>query len=461
MTQGRGARVYQGQDKPDNHDETVKRNELVLNYTPLVKRIALHLKNRMPDSVNLEDLIQAGMVGLIDAANNYKNSQGAAFATYASIRIRGAILDDLRSTDWLPRSAHTNNRRLREAYFRLSQRFGRRPTDKEMIEDLNVTSDEYHRMVLDQSIGQITAIEDLGVPEEVISDKPFSESASYAPEDHYYEGIFIEQFKKALAHAIATLPDRDRLVVTLYYLKQMNLREIGQIINVSESRTCQIIAMAMSQLRDKMLEWAGIKQETPFDEPPSKRYRHRSRHQAQQEEKTPRPRKLQDALVEGALPVKKRKKGSESSLLFDEHGEISMRTRHGETIAALQEQGAKKDTSYANSAAYRHKADGSVTVQEVRNKGVGSASAMAYVPPSLNRLEDVAAARKSQQKEEQQREAMESAAAFAAEMFAAADRAADGVAENEADAVDAIVSKSAQTKKASAATTKLRSVSSS
>jgi len=225
-------------------------NTLVERYAPLVKRIGLHLMARLPSSVQLDDLLQSGMIGLLEAARNYDGSKGASFETYAGIRIRGAMIDEIRSGDWVPRSVHRNSRRISDAIVTIEQRSGRDARDNDIATELGVSLDEYHSMLNDAACGRLVGIEDLGVSEDVIHSVEEHESANIA-----FSSVVDDKFQAALAEGIRHLPEREALVLSLYYEEELNLKEIGQILNVSESRVSQIHSQAMHRLRAKMKDW--------------------------------------------------------------------------------------------------------------------------------------------------------------------------------------------------------------
>lgn len=225
-------------------------NTLVERYAPLVKRIGLHLMARLPSSVQLDDLLQSGMIGLLEAARNYDGSKGASFETYAGIRIRGAMIDEIRSGDWVPRSVHRNSRRISDAIVTIEQRSGRDARDNDIATELGVSLDEYHSMLNDAACGRLVGIEDLGVSEDVIHSVEEHESANIA-----FSSVVDDKFQAALAEGIRHLPEREALVLSLYYEEELNLKEIGQILTVSESRVSQIHSQAMHRLRAKMKDW--------------------------------------------------------------------------------------------------------------------------------------------------------------------------------------------------------------
>ncbi len=224
-------------------------NALIERHAQLVKRIGLHLMARLPSSVQLDDLIQAGMIGLLEAARNYDGGKGASFETYAGIRIRGSMIDEIRRGDWVPRSVHRNTRRISDAIGVVEQLCGRDAKDVEVAQTMGVSLDEYHSMLNEAACGRVVGIEDLGVSDDALTD------ASDADDNRTFTGIARERFQQALAEGITHLPEREALVLSLYYDEEMNLKEIGQILNVSESRISQIHSQAMHRLRARMKDW--------------------------------------------------------------------------------------------------------------------------------------------------------------------------------------------------------------
>jgi len=231
------------------HAYSVDKSVLLEQHTVLVKRIAYHLLARLPASVLVDDLIQSGMIGLFEAANNFDNSKGASFETFAGIRIRGAMLDEIRRGDWTPRSVHKNSRMISDAIKKLEAELGRDVTDVEVSEKLDISINEYHHMLNEVSSGKIIGIDDLGVSEDVLD-----LDAEQKNNDPYND---LEQvvFKKSLAQCISTLPEREALVLSLYYDEELNLREIGQVLDVSESRVSQIHSQGMHRLKARMQSW--------------------------------------------------------------------------------------------------------------------------------------------------------------------------------------------------------------
>ena len=224
-------------------------NELVVLHGPLVKRIAYHLMSRLPASVQADDLIQAGMIGLIEASRKFDPEQGASFETYAGIRIRGSMLDEIRRTDWTPRSVHRKAREVAEAVRKIENEKGRDARDVEVAEVMGLGLAEYHKILQDATGCRIFSFEDPGT----LGEDNFSQSARQPNQP--LDNLQNSDFKNGLANAIKGLPERERLVMALYYDEELNLREIGDILGVSESRVCQIHGQALIRLRARMESW--------------------------------------------------------------------------------------------------------------------------------------------------------------------------------------------------------------
>lgn len=229
----------------------LEKNQYVVQYAPLVKRIAYHLMARLPASVQVDDLIQVGMIGLLDAVSNYDDTQGAQFETYAVQRIRGAMLDELRQCDWLPRSARKTLRQIETAMNALEQRVCRAPTEREVAEELHVSLDDYQQMLLDARGCQLLHYEDLQGGE----DEDFFERHCADDSAEPFAKLQDGRFRAKLIEAIGILPEREKLMMAMYYEEELNLREIGEVLGVSESRVCQLHSQAMARLRSKLKEW--------------------------------------------------------------------------------------------------------------------------------------------------------------------------------------------------------------
>lgn len=223
-------------------------SELVEQHAQLVRRIARHLSARMPSSVQLDDLVQAGMVGLLEAARKFDADKGASFETFAGIRIRGAMLDEIRRGDWGPRSVYRNSRRLKEAIRVVEARLGRCSRDAEVAAEMDVSLEEYSRILQDLRGCRLSSFEDMFESEE---SRLLCRSGDDIPERE----LQVEKFRKALNAAIKTLSEREQLVLSLYYDKELNLKEIGKVLGVSESRVSQIHSQAALRLRGRLQSW--------------------------------------------------------------------------------------------------------------------------------------------------------------------------------------------------------------
>ncbi len=232
-----------------NSIENLNHDDIVVSHAKLVKRIAFHLMNRLPPSVQAEDLIQAGMIGLLDAARHYDPSQGASFETYAGIRVRGAMLDEIRRSDWTPRSVHRKSREAAEVLRKQEQKSGKDANDVEIAEELGISLSAYHQILTESTTSHVFSFDQ---PDEKTGE-PMSmpKSEEITP----MENMESDSFQDALAKCIKNLPERECLVMSLYYEEDLNLREIGDILGVSESRVCQIHGQALVRLRARLSDW--------------------------------------------------------------------------------------------------------------------------------------------------------------------------------------------------------------
>lgn len=225
------------------------RDTLVLQNAKLVKKIAYHLVAKLPDSVDVEDLIQAGMIGMLEAAAHFRPDAGASFETFAGIRIRGAMIDQLRATGWVPRKVSRQLRQLSEAIRRVEHRLGREASSAEVASEMGLSLDDYHRLLQDASTVQICSLEQVTDDEGEVFGQPGEEEQTLSQ-------VLTETFQQALAGQVEGLPEKERLVLSLYYEAGLNLKEIGLVLDVSESRVCQIHGQAIMRLKSRMTDWA-------------------------------------------------------------------------------------------------------------------------------------------------------------------------------------------------------------
>ncbi|MDH5786210.1 MAG: RNA polymerase sigma factor FliA [Chromatiales bacterium] len=223
-------------------------DDLVGRHLQLVKRIAYHLLARLPASVQVDDLIQSGMLGLLDAANHYNPGQGASFETYATIRVRGAMLDDLRRLDWAPKSIHKKSRDLSEAINKVEHRTGNEASDRDVAAEMGITLDEYYTLLRETSASRMVSVEELGSSDEDILERLDSHTSTPVEE------LQQRQFRGQLTNAIRQLSEREQLIMSLYYERELNLKEIGQVLDVSESRVSQLLSQIHARLRARLGE---------------------------------------------------------------------------------------------------------------------------------------------------------------------------------------------------------------
>ncbi|MBI3525180.1 MAG: RNA polymerase sigma factor FliA [Betaproteobacteria bacterium] len=236
--------MYTAQGAPD-------KDQLVIQYAPLVKRIAYHLMVKLPPSVQVDDLIQNGMIGLLDAIGRYEEGLGAQFETYAVQRVRGAMLDGLRENDWLPRGLRRDMRRVEAAIHALEQQNGRPPQEGELAESLDMPLADYQKLLLEARGHQLVYLEDLGTGDgdgEAYLDRHLS-SSQFDP----LAMLLDRDMREVLVRAIEDLPEREKIMMALYYDEELNLREIGEVLGVTESRVCQLHTQAIARLRSRVL----------------------------------------------------------------------------------------------------------------------------------------------------------------------------------------------------------------
>lgn len=225
----------------------IKQTNLLDEYLPLVRRQALSMQVRLPASVELDDLIQAGTVGLLEAVGRFDASQGASFTTFASQRIRGAMLDELRSRDWLPRSVRRNARMVDEAVRRLEQQLGRAAEENEIATELGMELEEYRQLLSDTNSGNL-------LPFEMLLEEGAEPGVEDTSQDTPLQQFLDGEKRDQLVAGIEALPEREKLLMALYYQEELNLKEIGAVLGVTESRVSQLHSQAVSRLRARLVE---------------------------------------------------------------------------------------------------------------------------------------------------------------------------------------------------------------
>ncbi len=230
----------------------LERNRNVEHFVPLVKRMAHHLLARLPASVQVDDLVQAGMIGLMDAASRFEEGQGAQFETYASQRIKGAMLDELRANDWMPRGVRRAQRDIEKAIRKLEHKLGRAPGEAEVANAMSLPLSEYQTLLADARGAQLIHF-DSG-DDDGESDSFLDRHCADTSGDPL-ERVKDARFRAALIGAIDVLPEREKNLMGMYYEQELNFREIAAVLGVTESRVCQLHSQAVARIRARLKDW--------------------------------------------------------------------------------------------------------------------------------------------------------------------------------------------------------------
>ena len=229
-----------------------ERDQLILEHLPQIKYIAQRISTKLPSHVELNDLISAGVLGLLDAIEKFDPTRGVKFKTYAELRIKGAILDSLRNLDWAPRSLRKKSKDLEKVYRELEQRLGRPATDKEVSDEMEISLEEYYELI-DQIKGlNLGSFQELAPHDDEKNSEPL---VKYIPDAPQMDPFFVFQrseIRTLLSGAIDGLPKKERLVVSLYYYDELTMKEIGKVLGVNESRVSQLHTKAMLRMRTKL-----------------------------------------------------------------------------------------------------------------------------------------------------------------------------------------------------------------
>jgi RNA polymerase sigma factor for flagellar operon FliA len=232
---------------------TLDHQAAIDQYGPMVRRVAAQLISRLPANVEFDDLVQAGMIGLFDALSRYQANQGAQFETFATQRVRGAMLDELRGSDWMPRSVRRNQRTIEAAIQKVEQRVRRSPTDVEIAGELGLPIADYHLLLGEARGSQLIYLDELGSDD---SEEGFLDRHATQEEGDPLARLRDDKFRAALAEGIDALPEREKQVMGMYYEQDMNLKEIGAVLGVTESRVSQLHSQAVARLRARLRAWA-------------------------------------------------------------------------------------------------------------------------------------------------------------------------------------------------------------
>jgi RNA polymerase sigma factor for flagellar operon FliA len=231
----------------------VLREQIVLEHTPLIRYIVNRIAVRLPSHIDLDDLHNTGVIGLMDAIEKYDPEKNCKFKTYAEFRIKGAILDQLRSLDWVPRSVRQKSRRLERAYGEVEQRLGRSASDDEVADSLGLQIDKFHELMNQvRGISLVNLEEIRGTNSDGDRTGTFADIIEDVNSENPFASLKLAEMKQAIAHTIGALPEKERLVISLYYYEDLNMKEIGGILGITESRVCQIHTKAVLRLRAKL-----------------------------------------------------------------------------------------------------------------------------------------------------------------------------------------------------------------
>jgi RNA polymerase sigma factor for flagellar operon FliA len=226
------------------------RDALIRQYSPLVRRLAHHMMAKLPASIQVDDLIQVGLIGLSEALTRFEASQGVQFETFATQRIRGAMIDELRENDWMSRGSRKSQKEIEVALHRLEHRLGRSPTESEIAAELGMNLAEYQALLNKVRGTQLVYLEDMagsGDGEDSFLDRHVIDTDSDP-----MQLLRDQRLRQSLVEAIKLLPEREQYIMSMYYEKDMNLKEIAAVLGITESRVCQLHSQSIARLRSKM-----------------------------------------------------------------------------------------------------------------------------------------------------------------------------------------------------------------
>jgi RNA polymerase sigma factor FliA len=229
-----------------------ERDRLIIQYTPWVRFMALRMAAKLPSHIQAEDLISAGIIGLIDALDKFNPAREVQFKTYAQIRIQGAMKDELRALDWASRSMRQKVKRLEHAYATLEQELGRPPSSEEVANSLGIEMDEFEEMLDDVKGTSLVSLEELGQGPASEDKSSVLEALLTRQDQDPLEMLNLQDLKKALTLAIGELPEKERLVLSLYYFEELTMKEVGKVLNLTESRISQLHTQTVLRLRGKL-----------------------------------------------------------------------------------------------------------------------------------------------------------------------------------------------------------------
>ncbi|MCL0039824.1 FliA/WhiG family RNA polymerase sigma factor [Nitrospinaceae bacterium] len=231
---------------------TENREEVIKRYSPMIKYVANRIAMRLPPHIEVDDLISVGVLGLMDAISKYDSSRGAKFKTYAEFRVRGAILDELRAMDWVPRSIRQKASNVDKVVQTLQAKLSRSPEDEEVAKEMGITLDQFHDTLNETKSIPIFSLEDLGIAKESGEQQSLLDCLAGKADADPQTQIRLIELKEIIAKAIDALPEKERLMVSLYYYEELTMKEIGAVLEITESRVSQIHSKAVYRLRTKL-----------------------------------------------------------------------------------------------------------------------------------------------------------------------------------------------------------------
>ena len=231
---------------------TENREEVIIKYSPMIKYVANRIAMRLPPHIEVDDLISVGVLGLMDAITKYDSSRGAKFKTYAEFRVRGAILDELRSMDWVPRSIRQKASQVDKVVQGLQAKLRRQPEDEEVAKEMGLSLEQFHETLNETKSIPIFSLEDLGIAKESGDQQSLLDCLAGKADADPQTQIRLVELKEIIAKAIDALPEKERLMVSLYYYEELTMKEIGAVLDITESRVSQIHSKAVYRLRTKL-----------------------------------------------------------------------------------------------------------------------------------------------------------------------------------------------------------------
>ena len=231
---------------------TENREEVIKRYSPMIKYVANRIAMRLPPHIEVDDLISVGVLGLMDAISKYDSSRGAKFKTYAEFRVRGAILDELRAMDWVPRSIRQKASSVDKVVQALQAKLSRTPEDEEVAKEMGLSLDQFHDTLNETKSIPVFSLEDLGIAKESGEQQSLLDCLAGKADADPQTQIRLIELKEIIAKAIDALPEKERLMVSLYYYEELTMKEIGAVLEITESRVSQIHSKAVYRLRTKL-----------------------------------------------------------------------------------------------------------------------------------------------------------------------------------------------------------------